>query len=100
MFNRSRMHNVQQLLDLKVREYLANHTAEFNVQDPSSISEEISVPEQDLEWSSIVTEPPKNAHQEAPVNIHSRLPRKFDQSQRDEKNKKLGAAGEEWVMKV
>jgi hypothetical protein len=61
--------------------------------------EEVKLPSQKTYLAALVDAPKREAVVQSPSKVRgSRMPRKFDFAARDEANRKLGRAGEQWVI--
>ncbi|WP_405118255.1 DUF3883 domain-containing protein [Pseudomonas leptonychotis] len=88
--------NSQLLLRKSVQAYLLK-----NQQVVGSIVdalEEVKLPSEKSYLAALVEAPTREEFVRAPVSAKQRLPRKFDYAARDEANRKLGRAGEQWVI--
>lgn len=88
--------NSQLLLRKSVQAYLLK-----NQQVVGSIVdalEEVKLPSEKSYLAALVEAPTLEELVRSPVSAKQRLPRKFDYAARDEANRKLGRAGEQWVI--
>lgn len=88
--------NSQLLLRKSVQAYLLK-----NQQVVGSIVdslEEVKLPSEKSYLAALVEAPTREELVRGPVSARQRLPRKFDYAARDEANRKLGRAGEQWVI--
>jgi len=88
--------NSQLLLRKSVQAYLLK-----NQQVVGSIVdalEEVKLPSEKSYLAALVEAPTREELVRGPVSAKQRLPRKFDYAARDEANRKLGRAGEQWVI--
>lgn len=88
--------NSQLLLRKSVQAYLLG-----NQQLVGSIIdalEEVKLPGEKSYLAALVEAPTREELVRGPVSAKQRLPRKFDFAARDEANRKLGRAGEQWVI--
>lgn len=88
--------NSQLLLRKSVQAYLLQ-----NQQVVGSIVdalEEVKLPSEKSYLAALVEAPTREELVRGPVSARQRLPRKFDYAARDEANRKLGRAGEQWVI--
>jgi hypothetical protein len=60
--------------------------------------EEVKLPSGKSYLAALVDAPTRDELVRGPVSARQRLPRKFDFAARDEANRKLGRAGEQWVI--
>ena len=60
--------------------------------------EEVKLPSEKSYLAALVEAPTREELVRGPVSARQRLPRKFDYAARDEANRKLGRAGEQWVI--
>ena len=88
--------NSQLLLRKSVQAYLLK-----NQQVVGSIVdalEEVKLPSEKSYLAALVEAPTREELVRGPVSAKQRLPRKLDYAARDEANRKLGRAGEQWVI--
>ncbi|WP_443082896.1 DUF3883 domain-containing protein [Variovorax sp. HW608] len=89
--------NAQLLLRQAVQRFVLDHP-EFVGQVVDAM-EEVKAPGQVSFYASLVEPPPMERVLQVKGNMpRARLPRKVDWAQRDEVNRKLGRAGEQWVI--
>jgi hypothetical protein len=60
--------------------------------------EEVKLPGERTYLAALVEAPKREALVRAPSKVPNRMPRKLDYAARDEANRKLGRAGEQWVI--
>lgn len=60
--------------------------------------EEVKLPGDKTYRAALVEPPAREVLVRTPASLRQRLPRKFDYAARDEANRKLGRAGEQWVI--
>ncbi|MCV5760907.1 hypothetical protein OFN40_27410, partial [Escherichia coli] len=60
--------------------------------------EEVKLPGNKTYRAALVEPPAREVLVRTPASLRQRLPRKFDYAARDEANRKLGRAGEQWVI--
>jgi len=89
--------NVQLRLRQAVQQYVQDHTA--LVQDIVDAMEEVKAPAE-RQFKAVVVEPPtlEPVIKTEGTGKRTRLPRKTDFAQRDEANRRLGRAGEQWAL--
>lgn len=88
--------NSQLLLRKSVHAYVLEHqqTVGALVDAP----EEVKLPGDKTYRAALVEPPAREVLVRTPASLRQRLPRKFDYAARDEANRKLGRAGEQWVI--
>lgn len=89
--------NIQQLLRQEVEGYIDNHHAEVEgvvdaMQDVPELGQQA--------FKGVLADAPATTPAPHPElnKVRSRLPRKIDYAARDESNRQLGRAGEQWVL--
>lgn len=88
--------NSQLLLRKSVQAYvLKHHQAVGTIVDAL---EELKLPGETTYLAALVEAPQREALVRGLAPVRQRLPRKFDYAARDEANRKLGRAGEQWVI--
>lgn len=88
--------NSQLLLRKSVQAYvLKHHQAVGNIVDAL---EELKLPGEKTYHAALVEPPQREAFVPSSAHVRQRLPRKLDYAARDEANRKLGRAGEQWVI--
>lgn len=88
--------NSQLLLRKSVQAYvLKNQQAVATIVDAL---EEVKLPGERTYLAALVEAPKREALVRAPSKVPNRMPRKLDYAARDEANRKLGRAGEQWVI--
>ncbi len=88
--------NSQLLLRKSVQAYLlSNQQVVGSIVDAL---EEVKLPGEKSYLAALVEAPAREELVRGPVSAKQRLPRKFDFAARDEANRKLGRAGEQWVI--
>ncbi|MCY1351450.1 hypothetical protein D9M69_377150 [compost metagenome] len=90
--------NSQLLLRKAVQEYVVQYSVE--VGKIVDALEEVKTPAEKSYSAVLVDSPVKEERQKlvVPTPVRQRMPRKFDHAARDEANRKLGRAGEHWVI--
>jgi len=89
--------NAQLLLRQAVQRFVRDHSDV--VAHVVDAMEEVKTPAQQSFHASVVAAPPlETVVQLISGEVKPRLPRKIDWAQRDETNRKLGRAGEQWVI--
>ncbi|MEE4743758.1 DUF3883 domain-containing protein [Pseudomonas alliivorans] len=89
--------NAQLLLRKAVQEFLSGHVS--TVSKIVDAFEEVKSPSEKT-YKAVLVEPPsfRPAVNTSKTDRRERVPRRFDYAARDEANRSLGRAGEEWVM--
>lgn len=88
--------NSQLLLRKAVQAYVLKH--QQLVGTIVDALEEVKLPSDKSYLAALVEAPKRDEPVRGPVSARQRLPRKFDFAARDEANRKLGRAGEQWVI--
>ncbi len=88
--------NSQLLLRKTVQAYLLKNRQEIGAIVDSL--EEVKLPAEKSYLAALVEAPVREDLLRGPVSPRQRLPRKLDYASRDEANRKLGRAGEQWVI--
>lgn len=88
--------NSQLLLRKSVQAYVLKH--QQRVGTLVDALEEVKLPDEKTYLAALVEAPKREALVRGPATVRQRLPRKFDYAARDEANRKLGRAGEQWVI--
>lgn len=88
--------NSQLLLRKSVHAYVLKH--QQRVSTIVDAMEEVKLPGEKTYLAALVDAPTREALIRGPAPVRQRLPRKFDFAARDESNRKLGRAGEQWVI--
>jgi hypothetical protein len=88
--------NSQLLLRKSVQAYVLKH--QQAVSAIVDALEEVKLPSEKTYLAALVDAPQREAFVPSPTRIRDRMPRKFDFAARDESNRKLGRAGEQWVI--
>lgn len=88
--------NSQLLLRKAVQAYVLEHQ-QFVGKIVDAL-EEVKLPSEKTYLAALVDAPTRDELVRGPVPVRQRLPRKFDFAARDEANRKLGRAGEQWVI--
>lgn len=88
--------NSQLLLRKSVQAYLLKYQQE--VGSIVDALEEVKLPSEKSYLAALVKAPAREELVCGPASAKQRLPRKFDYAARDEANRKLGRAGEQWVV--
>lgn len=88
--------NSQLLLRKSVQAYVLKHPQQVGA--IVDALEEVKLPGEKTYLAALVEAPKREALVRGPAPARQRLPRKFDYAARDEANRKLGRAGEQWVI--
>ncbi|OYJ37810.1 hypothetical protein CI737_18700 [Escherichia coli] len=88
--------NSQLLLRKSVHAYVLEH--QQTVGALVDALEEVKLPGDKTYRAALVEPPAREVLVRTPASLRQRLPRKFDYAARDEANRKLGRAGEQWVI--
>ncbi|MDH4555705.1 DUF3883 domain-containing protein [Pseudomonas sp. BN417] len=88
--------NSQLLLRKSVQAYVLKH--QQLVGTIVDALEEVKLPSEKTYLAALVEAPMRDELVRGPAPVRQRLPRKFDFAARDEANRKLGRAGEQWVI--
>lgn len=88
--------NSQLLLRKSVQAYVLKHQQLVGI--IVDALEEVKLPSEKTYLAALVEAPMRDELVRAPTPVRQRLPRKFDFAARDEANRKLGRAGEQWVI--
>lgn len=88
--------NSQLLLRKSVQKYVLAH--QQRIGSIVDALEEVKLPGEKNYLAALVEPPQLELLERGPVAVRQRLPRKFDYAARDEANRKLGRAGEQWVI--
>ncbi len=88
--------NSQLLLRKSVQAYVLEH--QHLVGAIVDALEEVKLPGDQTYLAALVEAPAREVLVRAPATVRNRMPRKFDYAARDEANRKLGRAGEQWVI--
>jgi len=88
--------NSQLLLRKSVQAYVLKHQQAVGA--IVDALEEVKLPSEKTCLAALVEAPKREAFVPSPAKVRERMPRKFDFAARDEANRKLGRAGEQWVI--
>lgn len=88
--------NSQLLLRKSVQAYVLKHQQAVGA--IVDALEEVKRPSEKTYLAALVEAPKREVLVPSPAKIRERMPRKFDFAARDEANRKLGRAGEQWVI--
>jgi hypothetical protein len=88
--------NSQLLLRKSVQAYVLTHQQAVGA--IVDALEEVKLPSEKTYLAALVEAPKREAVVPSPAKVRDRMPRKFDFAARDEANRKLGRAGEQWVI--
>jgi len=88
--------NSQLLLRKSVQAYVLKHQQAVGA--IVDALEEVKLPSEKTYLAALVEAPKREAFVPSPAKVRERMPRKFDFAARDEANRKLGRAGEQWVI--
>ncbi len=88
--------NTQLLLRQQVQTFVLHHTD--LVRQIVDAFEEVKAPAAKTFAATVVAPPPIETVAKAELGPRARLPRKMDYAARDEHNRKLGRAGEQWAL--
>ncbi|MBK7617595.1 MAG: DUF3883 domain-containing protein [Burkholderiales bacterium] len=88
--------NTQLLLRQQIQKFVLDH-ADL-VQKIVDALEEVKAPDAKVFSATLVTPPPIETVAKVESGPRARLPRKLDYAARDENNRKLGRAGEQWAL--
>lgn len=88
--------NSQLLLRKSVQAYVLKH--QHTVGSIVDALEEVKLPGEKTYLAALVEAPKREVFVPSVTKVRERMPRKFDYAARDEANRKLGRAGEQWVI--
>ncbi|MGY4532937.1 hypothetical protein ACVW0Y_002067 [Pseudomonas sp. TE3786] len=88
--------NSQLLLRKTVQAYVLKHQSLVSI--IVDAMEEVKLPGEKMYLAALVDAPTRDELFPGTAPLRQRLPRKFDFAARDESNRKLGRAGEQWVI--
>jgi hypothetical protein len=88
--------NSQLLLRKSVQAYVLKHQQAVGA--IVDALEEVRLPSEKTYLAALVEAPKREVLVPSPARVRERMPRKFDFAARDEANRKLGRAGEQWVI--
>ncbi|NMZ60983.1 DUF3883 domain-containing protein [Pseudomonas nitroreducens] len=88
--------NSQLLLRKSVQAYVLKHQQAVGA--IVDALEEVKLPSEKTYLAALVDPPKREAFVPSPTTMRGRMPRKLDFAARDESNRKLGRAGEQWVI--
>ena len=88
--------NSQLLLRKSVQAYVLKHQQAVGA--IVDALEEVKLPSEKTYLAALVDAPKRETFAPSPIKMRDRMPRKLDFAARDESNRKLGRAGEQWVI--
>ena len=89
-------YNYQGLLKTQIESYLVDHGWLLAQQAESTIAREVKLAITD--WSNVVESPPEHTVQTQSSRVREYTPRLYNYSEREQSNRQLGMAGEEFVF--